>query len=71
MACGMQTQSARRAVGLATTATLEVFEEKEIGSYRKAIPGPRRCLETARKGPERATIAVALVPGKHQTTATA
>ncbi len=68
MACGMQTQTARRAVGLATTATLEVFEE--ISSYRKAIPGPRRCLEPSRKGPERATLAVALVPGKHQTTAT-
>ena len=36
MACGMQSKTARRAVGLATTATLEVFEE--IGSYRKAIP---------------------------------
>ncbi len=36
MACGMQIESARRAVGLATTATLELFEE--IRSYRKAIP---------------------------------
>ncbi len=61
-------ESARRAAGLATTATLEVLEE--IRSYREAAPEPRRCLETARKGPERATLAVALVPGKHGTTAT-
>ena len=46
MACGMQTQSARRAVGLATTATLELFEE--IRSYREAALEPRRCLEQTR-----------------------
>ncbi len=69
MACGVQTESARRAVGLATTATLELFEE--IGSYREAAPEPRRCLETARKGPVVGTFLAPRVPGKHQTTATA
>ncbi len=49
MACGMQTEPARRAVGLATTATLEDFEE--ISSYREAALEPRRCLEQNRVSP--------------------
>ena len=51
MARGMLSEPARRAAGLATSATLELFEE--IRSYRTAIPGPRRCLEnpTSRVSP--------------------
>ena len=43
MARGVQTKPVRRAVGLATSAALELFEE--IRSYRTAVPKPRRCLE--------------------------
>ena len=44
MARGMQTKPVHRAVGLATSAALELFEE--IRRYRTAAPKLRRCLET-------------------------